>query len=324
MPLTIHFLNVGEGDCTIIEHPSGRISVVDLSSIKSLDPTTLQETLAADRTYQAAKSLGMDLSVFAKTAAEKLAPKTDALEYYDSHIGKYADIFRLIVTHPHMDHITGMHRLINHEPKDVENFWHSSKLNFDLDTADWSKVGSRYSKDDWETYRHVRDSRNWRAFDQRQGSLRSFWKEDGIELWAPTDELVGIAQDTNNQNVLSMVIKVSHAGRSFLLGGDATGGETWPAIFQHLDMTGIDVLKASHHGRNSGYYWPAVKEMAPWLTITSVGAVEHDATQKYRQYSEHTVSTRFTGDVRITVHDDGRLTYPGILEDHWKSRKAAA
>lgn len=30
----------------------------------------------------------------------------------------------------------------------------------------------------------------------------------------------------------------------------------------------ITVLKASHHGRKSGYYGPAVKEMSPWLTIT--------------------------------------------------------
>lgn len=320
MPLNVHFLNVGEGDCTIIEHASRRISAVDLTSIKSLDPTTLQEALAADETYQVAKSLGVDLEVFAKTATKKLAPRTDALEYYDAHIGEYRDIFRLIITHPHMDHITGMHRLIYQEPKNVENFWHSSKLNFDLDTADWSKVGAHYSKDDWLAYRYVRDSGQWRTFDQRQGDLRRFWDEDGIDIWAPTNKLVALAQQKNNPNVLSMVLKVSYAGRSIILGGDATATETWPAIYPHLDMTGIDVLKASHHGRNSGYYWPAVKEMAPWLTITSVGAAEHDATKKYRQYSEHTVSTRFTGDIKITIHDDGLLEYPGVLEEHWKPK----
>jgi hypothetical protein len=26
IPLTIHFLNVGHGDCTVVEYPSGRIS----------------------------------------------------------------------------------------------------------------------------------------------------------------------------------------------------------------------------------------------------------------------------------------------------------
>ena len=36
------------------------------------------------------------------------------------------------------------------------------------------------------------------------------------------------------------------------------------------EMTGITVLKASHHGRKTGYHQPSVKEMSPWLTITSV------------------------------------------------------
>lgn len=320
MPLTVHFLNVGEGDCTIIQHPSGRVSVVDLTSIKSLDPTTLGEALAADATYQAAKSLGLDLAGFAKSATEKLAPRTDALEYYDSYIGSNTDIFRLIVTHPHMDHITGVHRLVHDEPKDIQNFWHSSKLNFDLDDADWSELGARYREEDWETYKIVRDFGRWRTFDQRQGELRQFWDEDGIEIWAPTDELVALAEEKNDQNVLSMVMKISYAGRSVLLGGDATAKETWPSIYPNLDMTGIDVLKASHHGRNSGYYWPAIKEMSPWLTIASVGDAEQDATQKYRQYSDYTVSTRFTGDIKITIHDDGRLVYPAVLEDYWKPK----
>jgi competence protein ComEC len=103
-----------------------------------------------------------------------------------------------------------------------------------------------------------------------------------------------------------------------VLGGDATADETWPEIWPHLDMKGVDVLKASHHGRNSGYYQPSVKEMAPWLTITSVGQAEHDATRKYRQYSEHTVSMRSFGDIRIRIDDDGKLYYPPGLDDHWK------
>ena len=53
MPTTIHFLNVGEGDCTIIEHDSGRISLVDLSNVKRLDDTTLEEAIED----QAARSM---------------------------------------------------------------------------------------------------------------------------------------------------------------------------------------------------------------------------------------------------------------------------
>ena len=64
------------------------------TSIKSLDPTTLQETLAADDTYQVAKGLGMDLGPFVKSATKNLAPRTDALEYYDEQIGMYTGVSR--------------------------------------------------------------------------------------------------------------------------------------------------------------------------------------------------------------------------------------
>ena len=79
-----------------------------------------------------------------------------------------------------------------------------------------------------------------------------------------------------------------------------------------------DVLKGSHHGRKSGYYGPAVKAMAPWLTITSVADAEHDATENYRRYSEYTVSLRKAGDILITIADDGTLYYPRGIETHWK------
>jgi beta-lactamase superfamily II metal-dependent hydrolase len=84
----------------------------------------------------------------------------------------------------------------------------------------------------------------------------------------------------------------------------------------------VSVLKASHHGRKSGYYQPAIKALSPWLTITSVGQTEHDATASYRQYSAYTVSLRDTGDIRIQINDDGKWSYwPINLNQHWKPKK---
>lgn len=83
----------------------------------------------------------------------------------------------------------------------------------------------------------------------------------------------------------------------------------------------MSVLKASHHGRKSGYYGPAVKAMAPWLTITSVGEAEHDATDNYRQYSDYTVSLRKAGDICVTINDDGKWFYSPDLSKYWKPKK---
>jgi competence protein ComEC len=319
MPLVVHFLNVGEGDCTIIEFPSGNIGMVDISNVQTLDPDTRNELLESysDAEYTLAKQAGSAAlarleEAFLRKAA---APTTDALEYFDAHLGHTRNLFRMIISHPHMDHISGLHRLYIQEPKNIINFWHTGYDNFDLDEADWS--GWRYSELDWLAYKQLRRSTSDpKALQNEQGDTGDYWTADGVEIWAPTPELKELAVDKNNQNILSMVLKITYAGRSILLGGDATAAETWPAIYPNIDMTGIDVLKASHHGRNSGYHQPSVKEMSPWLTITSVGQKEHDATEKYRRYSDYTVSMRFTGDIRITIEDDSTLRYPSVLEDH--------
>jgi beta-lactamase superfamily II metal-dependent hydrolase len=130
-----------------------------------------------------------------------------------------------------------------------------------------------------------------------------------------------VAVEKEESNVLSYVLKITYKGRSILLGGDATADETWTTIYPTLDMKGIDVLKASHHGRKTGYYGPAVKEMSPWLTITSVGEAEHDATENYRRYSTYTVSLRKAGDICIEIADDGTLYYPSDLPNHWKPKR---
>lgn len=53
MPLRIHFLNVGQGDCTIVECPSGRLTLIDINNGKTLDASTRKEALAQ---YRATRS----------------------------------------------------------------------------------------------------------------------------------------------------------------------------------------------------------------------------------------------------------------------------
>jgi hypothetical protein len=43
MPLTFHVLNVGQGDCTIIKFPSGRVAMVDIDNLRVLDKDTAAE-----------------------------------------------------------------------------------------------------------------------------------------------------------------------------------------------------------------------------------------------------------------------------------------
>ncbi len=328
MPLKVHFLNVGRGDCTIIEFPSGHIGIVDIDLLKILDPDTRDELVQEYResmNYLIRKAAGMPGYLLEESfLRQEQAKLTDPFAYYDAQIGEYKDVFRLIITHPDMDHMTGLYRLDELEPyKDILNFWHTGSHDFNLaDTTDEEWAKSPYDKRDWETYKKFRGSTsNPKALQKYEGDTGDFWTPDGIEIWAPTPYLEKLAVERDEPNILSMVLKVSHAGRSIVLGGDATADETWQTIYPQLDLSGIDVLKASHHGRKTGYYGPAVKEMSPWLTITSVGEKEYDATENYRRYSSYTVSLRKAGDIQITINEDGTLLYSPNVADHWKPQK---
>jgi len=57
MMLRIHFLNVGHGDCTIIEHPSGRITMVDVNNGKDLGDNSQGEILKRQSTTLLAELL---------------------------------------------------------------------------------------------------------------------------------------------------------------------------------------------------------------------------------------------------------------------------
>src|SRR6266536_4076712 len=137
MPLKVHFLNVGRGDCTIIEFPSGHVGMVDVDYLKVLDPDTKEEMLQEYREsmdYLVAKAVGrMPYQAESTFLAKEQAKLTDPFAYYDRYIGEYKDVFRMVITHPDMDHMTGLYRL--HELESYKaplNFWHTGFHDFNL------------------------------------------------------------------------------------------------------------------------------------------------------------------------------------------------
>jgi competence protein ComEC len=47
--LRVHFLNVGHGDCTIVSHPSGRLTMIDINNSQNYDDESFQELLKEER-----------------------------------------------------------------------------------------------------------------------------------------------------------------------------------------------------------------------------------------------------------------------------------
>src|SRR5438552_3460135 len=120
--LRIHFLNVGHGDCTIIEHPSGRLSMIDINNSQEYDSSTLSEIVAERRQQRAlasalgtpfrgaqlggaAASLGLlgdyNLMEEAKKAAREEI--TDPVAFMQRNYSGRR-LWRFILTHPDLDH----------------------------------------------------------------------------------------------------------------------------------------------------------------------------------------------------------------------------
>src|SRR6266516_2149925 len=133
----IHFLNVGHGDCTIIEHASGNITMIDINNSDSLDDDTRQELAEeygitgaayATRTYLS-DLLGQSFRKKYLAEAGYEIPLTDPVDYFKQN-WPGRSIFRYIQTHPDCDHMRGLNRL-REERIPILNFW---------DTANTRKV----------------------------------------------------------------------------------------------------------------------------------------------------------------------------------------
>jgi beta-lactamase superfamily II metal-dependent hydrolase len=308
----IHFLNVGHGDCTIIEHASGRITMMDINNADQLDSDSrreLAESYGITGTNYAAATLVADMlkQSFRKSFLEDKGydiPLTDPINYFLARWeGK--SIFRFILSHPDLDHMRGLKR-ISQEGISILNLWDTNhpiatkNCQSDDDTAEW------------EEYKRLRlGTGGPHVFLNYRDSTGKYWNQDdangagdGLYVLAPTLELRNAAGDDPNAH--SYVIWLQYAGIKVVLGGDATTS-VWEAIHQKYgNGLKCHILKAAHHGRDSGYHQKVVEAMSPEYTIVSVGKKpDSDASNKYRNYSKNVWSTRWRGNITVTIHPDG-------------------
>lgn len=320
MSLKIHFLNVGHGDCTLIEFPSGRVAMIDINNSQALDENSERELAESFgyKDYAISKILGID------KLAEYKKKLTDPVVYYTDLFGK-SSIFRFIATHPDMDHLTGLYRLAyeKQEGITINNFWDTNhSFTKSEDPKDWKNTA--YDIRDWFMYQILRLSadKGPTVLRPRRSGKGVYYnrddvggKGDGIYVLSPTEEMEELADEErkkgNDQgaNLLSYVLMVIYGKSKIILGGDADS-KVWEDIYESYgENLKTNILKASHHGRDTGYYQPAVAVMNPEYAIVSVGKKpENDASNKYRNHtSKGVLSTRFCGNIVATCFSDGSI-----------------
>jgi competence protein ComEC len=186
--LRVHFLNVGHGDCTIIEHPSGRLTMIDVNNSQEFDAETFAEELAEERRKLQADNpfanagLGMlvgigtpqmgslfapapastplsglgSLSGYTEVYARQKRELTDPIEFMKTNYPN-RKLWRFVLTHPDLDHMRGLKRLS--ENIGFDNFWDTNHTKetptFRSNSAD---------EEDWKFYQSLRQAKSGRYY----------------------------------------------------------------------------------------------------------------------------------------------------------------
>lgn len=177
--MKIHFLNVGKGNCTVVGFPSSRLSIIDIDNSHIDDDNDVL---------------------------------TDPIDFLNTEYPK-KDIFRFILTHPDLDHMSGLDELFK---RTVYNFWdteHDKSL--DSKNDDFGK----YNPKDWGRYLKVQKSKEKPTMLKlcRDATADCCWVEDNIKILSPSKKLIALSKETeegnsDKYNHISYVLRIEYKG----------------------------------------------------------------------------------------------------------------
>jgi competence protein ComEC len=263
-----HFLNVKQGDCSIIQHPNGHVTVIDVCNARLEPSVTPLQSLFNE--FASKKSVNGNFG-------QKDYP-VNPIDYMRTR--GITAIFRFIASHPDMDHLDGIKDLFAAFP--VGNFWDTKN---DKKLPDWGN-NCPWRREDWEFYQSLRDGTAAGCptrLTLHAGDRNKYWNMDdsggggdGLQILAPTPELVSSANDSGDHNDCSYAILYRSAGGRILFLGDTHDATIEHIIANHAaDVADVDVLIAPHHGRHSDRNFEFLDILRPKLTLFGNAPSEH-------------------------------------------------
>lgn len=306
---TVHFLNVCDGDCSIIQHGSGRVSVIDVCNGKTSAQRALAEVLRK-------LSIGQH-SVDTVAAGGNYGMRdlpTDPVTYLQG-LG-ITDVFRFILTHPDMDHLDGFKALC--DEIGILNFWDSGARKAKPEFG-----AGRYREEDWDHYVKVRDGKaGVTVVAPGAGSRFQFAnmgapedRGDCLHIVSPTAELVIAGNLSADPNDASYVLVYHSAGGRIVFPGDAHD-KTWEYVLEHHEslVKNCAVLIAPHHGRASGRRYDFLDTLNPALTLFGCANSEHLAYDAWNRRSLAHITNNQAGNIIL----DGTLAGIDVYVENLK------
>ena len=267
----VHFLNVKPGDCTVIQHASGRVSMVDICGGNKVRTTV--ESARADAFDQRPRG---NFQMCQRT--------TNPLDYLAGLM--IGGIHRFILTHPDSDHMDGFDALCDSHT--VHNFWDSGARR-----EKPSFGGGQWLEDDWDRYELIRDGRSnetksisvlsGKAFKYANQNESGEGGGDGLHILAPDEALLNDPDLSDDVNEGSYIILYRSIGGKILLPGDAHDAG-WEYVLDNSaeDVRDCAFMLAPHHGRDSGRNYDFLDTVRPRLTLLGC------APSEYIDYSQWT------------------------------------
>jgi competence protein ComEC len=296
----IHFLNVLEGDCNIIQHDSNRVSVIDISNAYNNDDSAA-ETKAKDYKEQIEKERrGVPSD---KVDFQQKKYPDNPIDYLKKF--QIKEVWRFIITHPDMDHLDGMKDF--YEGFKPIHTWDTDNNKQIKDTANFAGFNS----DDWSFYTQLRDGKYPASKRLALYATQSeqFWKDDFIKILGPTTELCKAANDCGDYNDSSYVLLFTPPKKNgkqwkILFAGDSHDGSWEYILKKHADdVSNVDILFAPHHGRNSNRSYEFLKTVKPRITLFGNASAKHLA---YTSYPEIRITNNQAGYVIMDI-DENRI-----------------
>lgn len=253
---SVHFINVGQGDCTLIKTPDGNM-LID----------------AGENGYE-------------KTVLDYLeAQGVDSLKY-------------LVATHPHSDHIGGVAEVLDAVPTEKIIMPRLSKNNTPT-TVTYEKMLTA-----------IKNS-GAKVIAAKPGNEYSF---GGAEFTV----LAPFEQDENLNN-MSVVLKLSYSGYSFIFSGDAEKEVENQILKAGYDIS-ADVYKGAHHGSSTSNSKKFVRAINPTYAVLSYeegNSYGHPHRETVDLFNEEGIvyySTADYGTIIFTV-DNNVLDILGVNND---------
>ncbi|NLH36331.1 MAG: hypothetical protein GX453_10005 [Lactococcus chungangensis] len=318
MNIKFHYLNVGHGDTTVVELPDGKTMVIDLNRSREFDDDTAKEL--AESLNISTENYNVNKSQILNSIQAAYDIVLDDPVEYLLDLFPTKEIYRYIQTHPDIDHMAGFKTLVDNFI--IYCFWDTDHKN--IVKTDFLNDGD---KADWEKYLEFR--KNSKICFYR--STNTISNKDNpypynLYVFHPTQEALDVGDtDKNPQpNLFSYLILIEYNGFKTVLGGDVPS-EYWKDLWDWLNKNAkakelfknISVLKASHHGRESGrcgwqegnvFKRDFLDWMNPDFVVVSVGKKpKTDSTNWYRQRSDgsyrNVLTTRWWGTIWLSYEN---------------------